>query len=86
MAFICLLITLNAMERDWQSLMQMREIHTLKTGSLSTATRRAMWQQCLKSELEKLSNHTSCKLIPNPDVATVLLLPQITAALVLGVK
>lgn len=52
----------------------MSEKYILKTGSLGSATRFAMWQQCLEGESEKLSNHTSCWLFPSSDVATPLLL------------
>lgn len=71
---LLLLITLSEMERDWQSLMQMGEKYILKTDRLGSATRFAMWQQRLKSESEKLSNHTCCWLFPSSDVATPLLL------------
>lgn len=57
MTFISLFITLSGMERDWQLLMQMRDKYIVKTGRSGTATRLAMWQQHLRNEPEKLSNH-----------------------------
>jgi len=54
--------------------MQMREKSVVKTGSLSTATRLAVWQQHLKSEPKKLSNQTGFWLFPSSGVATALLL------------
>lgn len=47
------------MEKHWQ-LLQMKEKYSLKTGSLGTSIRLAKWQQCLKSEPEKLSKHRDC--------------------------